>query len=68
MHNANQDLNRLRQPNVLLFSANRRCCLGNLGQKPIRCGDLVRPRAKLYLGSQARLVLHGRSVGAMGAI
>ncbi len=31
MQCANQDLNRLRQPNLLPFSASWRCYLGNLG-------------------------------------
>ena len=31
MKNANQHLNRLRQPNVLPFSASWTCYLGNLG-------------------------------------
>ncbi len=31
MKNANHDPNRLRQPNVLPFSASWRCYLGNLG-------------------------------------
>ena len=30
MRNVNQDLNRLRQPNVLPFSASWRCYPGNL--------------------------------------
>ncbi len=33
MQCANQDLNRLRQPNLLPFSASWRCYLGNLGQR-----------------------------------
>ncbi len=31
MQCANQDLNRLRQPNLLPYSASWRCYLGNLG-------------------------------------
>ena len=34
MQRANQDLNRLQQPNVLPFSASWRCYLGNLGYVP----------------------------------
>ncbi len=33
MHNGNQDRFRLRQPNVLPFSASWRCYLGNLGRE-----------------------------------
>ena len=31
MRNVNQGLNRLRQPNLLPYSASWRCYLGNLG-------------------------------------
>ncbi len=34
MKNANQDLNRLQQPNVLPISVGWTCYLGNLGSRP----------------------------------
>ncbi len=41
MRNVNQDLNRLRQPNLLPFLASWRCYPGNLGylylSEPCRC-------------------------------
>ncbi len=33
MRNANQEPNRLREPNMLPFSASWRCYLGNLGRE-----------------------------------
>ncbi len=41
MKNANQDLNRLRQPNVLPFSVSWRCYLGNLGLCTLIVSDKV---------------------------
>ncbi len=49
MKNANQDPNRLRQPNMLPFSAIWTCYLGNLGCYDRDCTDGDFPDCCLHL-------------------